>query len=202
MHAVRLPRMARLARALPLLLLALALTGCVRARGDQGATFDDPGDALAAALGPGGWLGPIDRVQLHDLEDAPESRVALYSARRTDGNGWFVGVADAKQERSGWFAHGRIGALSPPPLAGEVSCARMTVPAGGAEWLVLVGAYDPDRVVAVEAVADDGTTAPAALRDDVFTAMSRAPSAVSAIRALDSSGAPVAELPLSECIAP
>jgi hypothetical protein len=194
--------LARLTGAIGLLIAALILVGCARNSGEQGAIFSDPEEALVTALGRGGWLGPIDQVRLHVLEDAPESRVALYSARRADGNGWFVGVADAKRAWGGWQAHGRIGVLSPPALEGEVSCAQMTAPAGGAEWQVIVGAFDPARIAAVEIVTEDGAAASVALRDGIFTAMDRMPSELHTMRALDAAGALVTELPLSDCVAP
>jgi hypothetical protein len=194
--------LARLAAVVGMLLAALVLVGCARTSGEQGATFSDPEEALLTALGPGGWLGPIEQVRIHTLEDAPESRVALYSARRADGNGWFVGVADAKRAWGGWQAHGRIGVISPPPLEGEVSCAQFTAPAGGAEWQVIVGAFDPARVATVEVVTEAGVPAPAALRDGIVTAMDRAPSELRALRALDAAGTLVTELPLTDCVAP
>lgn len=202
MHSLRPHHTRRIAGVLSLLIALLALGGCGRAPGEQGALFSDPGQALLAALGPGGWLGPMERVSLHALADAPESRVALYSARRADGGGWFVGVADAKRDWGRWFAHGRIGALSPPALAGELSCIQMTVPAGGAEWQVLVGRLDPTRVAAVELVDTEGAALPAALRDDMFTAMARLPGEARTIRALDAAGGLVAELPVADCVAP
>jgi hypothetical protein len=197
-----LRRLVRFASAVGLLLATLILAGCARNSGDQGAIFSDPGEVLTVALGPDGWLGPMDQVTLHALEDAPESRVALYSARRAGGNGWVVGVADAKQAWGGWQAHGRIGVLNPPTLADEMSCTQITVPAGGAEWQVIVGTYDPARVTAVEVVTEGGVTVPAILRDDIFTAMGRVPSELHAVRALDATGALVTELPLSACMAP
>jgi hypothetical protein len=194
--------LARLAGAIGLLIAALVLVACVRNSGEQGAIFSDPEEALLTALGPGGWLGPIDQVRIHTLEDAPESRVALYSARGADGNGWFVGVADAKRAWGGWQAHGRIGVLSPPALEGDVSCAQFTAPAGGAEWQIIVGAFDPARVAAVAIVTADGVAAPVALRDGIFTAMNRMPSELHTLRALDAAGALVTEVSLSDCVAP
>lgn len=194
--------LARIVAVVGLLLAALVLVGCVRNSGRQGAIFSDPKEALLTALGPGGWLGPIEQVRIHTLEDAPESRVALYSARRADGNGWFVGVADAKRAWGGWQAHGRLGVLTPPPLEGDVSCAQFTAPAGGAEWQIIVGAFDPARVATVEVVTEAGVPAPALLRDGIFTAMNRVPSKVRALRALDAAGVLVTELALADCVAP
>lgn len=202
MHVLQPRYLARCVVVVGLLLGALVLVGCARHSGEQGAISSDPEEALVTALGPGGWLGPMEQVRLHALEDAPESRVALYSARRTDGSGWFVGVADAKRAPGGWQAHGRIGVLSPPPLEGEVSCAQFTAPAGGAEWQVIVGAFDPARVAVVEIVTEDGVAAPVALRDDIFTVMDRVPSELHTVRALDPAGTLIAEQLLSDCVAP
>lgn len=190
MRGFRPRRLARMLAVAGLLVAALVLAGCARNSGDQGAIFSDPGEALTAALGPGGWLGPMDQVTLHALEDAPESRVALYSARRADSNGWFVGIADAKPAWGGWQAHGRIGMISPPALSGEVSCAQGTAPAGGTEWHVIVGAVNPARVAAVEVVTEDGDTAPAALRGDMFTVMAEVSSTLHTLRMRDAPGAP------------
>lgn len=180
-------------------LIALLLSGCGSLPGSQGSSAATADEAIIAALSPGGWLGPLDEVTLHTVADAPESRVALYSARLTGTGGWAVGLADAKQSWRGWYAHGRIGTLTPPSPTRRVSCAQLVVPAGGGDWLVIAGRLAPEQVAGVELVLLDGSVTPALIRDDLFTGMVALPAGLSRVRALDAAGGLVEELPATAC---
>lgn len=180
-------------------LIVLLISGCGRAPGSMGSSAATAEEALVAALRPGGWLGPLDDVTLHTMVDAPESRVALYSAKLDGTEGWAVGVADAKQRWRGWYAHGRIGDLTPAPPAGRISCVQMVVPAGGKEWHVIAGRLVPEQVAGVELVMLDGTVIPALIRENLFTGMVAMPAELSRVRALDAGGVLVEELSVTGC---
>lgn len=180
-------------------LLVLLLSGCGPAPGSQGSSAATADEAIVAALSPGGWLGPLDEVALHTVTDAPESRVALYSARLAGTEGRAVGLADAKQSWRGWHAHGRIGELTPPAPTGSVSCVQMVAPAGGSDWLVIAGRLVPEQVAGVELVLLDGSVTPALIRENLFAGMVAMPAGLSRVRALDAAGQLLLELPASDC---
>jgi hypothetical protein len=186
-------------RALALICLA-ALAACA-SPGQPGARHAHAGEALAAALGPTGWLGPLGALALHTQYDMRDVTVVLFTATPAEAGEPVVGIADARRDWRGWYAHGRLGPMRPPAPAGSISCVQSVSPSGDQSWLLVAGRRT-DAVAAVEVEYADGEVVAAALQGDLYAALGRSQQRLAAVRARDGAGQVVETIAGADCPPP
>ena len=169
-----------------LLVVCALVVVLVTPRSGFGSLHRSPEAALLDALGPGGWLLSGSEVQLLQLLETPEGRVAVY----TDAAGHF-GTADAKPRHGRWFAHGIFGL---GPLRGR-DCWQ--VPTSGTTVTVAAGRLG--RNTASVVVIDQHGNPVVARRSRGIWAAAIVQGSFQHMLALDATGRVLIDEPIDDC---
>lgn len=155
-------------------------------RSGFGSLHRTPESALLDSLDPGGWLGSGADIDILQLLETPEGRVALY----VDENG-NLGTADAKRKLGMWYAHGMFGL----GRVDDVDC--WLVPTSGTTVAVAAGRL-VDGAVSVLVVDQDGNRLETRAAHDVW-ALGVIGTSLDRVHRIDASGIVISDTEIGAC---